>query len=78
MKCSYGQIYFNIFDVFHQKLVGSGWLQATSETKKFREGFASDYLWPLYGIGWEMIWKNPPGFETGQKMGNEPEKSGHL
>ena len=43
------------FDVFQQKLVGSGWLQATSEIKKNREGFASDYLCPLYRIILEII-----------------------
>ena len=78
-RCKVMAKYISIyFDVFHQKLVGSGWLQATSETKRIREGYASDYLQPLHRIVWEMIQKNPDGFETGQKMGNEPEKSGQL
>ena len=33
-RCKAMAKYISIyFDVFHQKLVGSGWLQATSETK---------------------------------------------
>ena len=46
--------------------------------KLFREVFALDYLWPLSRIVWEMIQKNPNGFETVQKMVNAPEKSGQL
>ena len=44
--------------------------------KLYREGFASDYLWPLSRIVLEMILKNPDFFETVRKMGYDLEKSG--